>query len=190
MIRKCACIFPHSSFIICWGYRSVLIRSNSSVQLMVFKQQSPHRQKQAEWNLGFGHWCDLSAEVSYPWNRNLVEVSIYMLMKHQICSFFSQKFFRVALFLSPISEALRRLQKCMPPFHNCHSPPHFQHPVWCSCWPFLILKQKSQVLKFTGPEVFAEDLLNSLSPEISLSFSSAEGKAGPHCLLSAVCREQ
>lgn len=168
MIRKCECIFPHSRFILCWGFRSVLIRWNSFVRFVVFKRQSPHRQNQAGWKLGFGHWCDLSAEVSDPWNGNLAEVSMCMLMKHQICSFFSQMFFRVAVSLSPISEALGRLQKCTSPFHHCPSPLSFQHPVWSSSWPFLILKQKSQVLKFSGPEVFAEALLNSLGPGISL----------------------
>ena len=75
-------------------------------------------------------------------------------------------------------------------FSHCHSLPAFQHPIWYSSWPFFILKQKSQVLKFTGLEVFAENLLNRLGPGIS-SVSSAEGKAGrTACCLPGAAKQR
>lgn len=106
-----------------------------------------------------------------------------ILKKHQVDSFFSQVFLINELSLSPISEPLRRLQKYMALFSYCHSFPPLWHPVWCSSWPFLILKQKSQVLKFTGPEVFVEDLLNSLGPGISLFSFFCRRQSWADCLL-------
>lgn len=112
---------------------------------------------------------------------------MYVLKNHQICSFFSQMFI-VEVSLSSISEHLRRLQKYTSLFGHCHPLLPFKHPAWCSSWPFFILKQKPQVLKFTGPEVFSEDLSNSLGPwDFFVQSLLLKAKLGG---LSAVCREQ
>lgn len=42
------------------------------------------------------------------------------------------------------------------------------NPSWCPSWSILIFKQGSRVLKNTSPEAFADALVNSLGPGISL----------------------
>lgn len=133
---------------------------------MVFKQHTPNGNSHGQgrsWDCG--RWCDLSARVSYLWNRNLTgERAVYPSSTKSDFSF----------------------SKCSLRWRS--SSPHFRASLEEACSlqslsfsrsltvPSLVFipallsfkSQKRSFWKFPGPEVHAENLLNSLGPGISL----------------------
>lgn len=159
--------FPRSRFAVCWGIRGVLIRHSSSVGLMVFKQHSPNGNSNGQSrNWDCGRWCGLSDQVSYLWNRNLTEVSMLCTLPAPNLTFPSANV--------PYGGGLplRTFRTSLEEAFSLQSLSFSRNPTVSSLVfiPALLSfkSRKHSFWKFTGPEVHAENLLNSLGPGISL----------------------
>ena len=144
---------------------------------MVFKQHSPNGNSNGQSrNWDCGHWCGLSDQVSYLWNRNLTEVSMLCTLPAPNLTFPSANVPYGGGLPLRISE---RLWRRLSPFSHCHSLATQQYPVWCSSRPFLVLKaestafENSLALKYMQKIFWTVWVLGFLC-----SVSSAEGKAG------------